>query len=63
MQISCRYYGYTKNSICQAGRFADDFYSIRREYEKFVVDSLTMYDSSPAELSAYSIAADWKMAT
>lgn len=58
MQISCCYYGYTKNSICQAGRFANDFYSIRREYEKFAVDSLTMYDSSLAKLSAYSAVDD-----
>lgn len=51
MQISCRYYSYTKNSICQDGRFGDDFYSIRREYEKLAADSLMMYDSLPAELS------------
>lgn len=64
MQISCRYYSYRKNSICQAERFADDFYSIRREYEKFAADSLTMYDSSPAELSQLqSAATDWKTAT
>lgn len=63
MQISCCYYGYVKNSICQVERFADDFYSIRREYEKFAADSLRMYDSSPAELSAHSAATDWKMAT
>lgn len=54
-------YYYTKNSICQGGRFADDFYSIRREYEKFAANSLMMYDNSPAQLSAYSATADWKM--
>ena len=52
-----------KNSICQGRKFADDFYSIRRKYEKFLADPLTMYDSSPAELSAYCVATDWKMAT
>lgn len=40
------------------GRYADDFYSIRRECEKFAAGSIMMYDSSPAKLLARPVAAD-----
>jgi len=60
MQISCLWL-YEKFDLSSRERFADDFYSIRCEYEKFAVDSFMMYDSSLAELSAYCVTSDWKM--